>query len=353
MTRRRNSGEGSLYERKDGYWVAQYQGKYRYSKTKKQAQQKLLQLMTEANEVKPENITAEIFLVKWLESASTNLKPRTIRRYQQVIELHIKPALGKMRLTDISIEDVENLYTKMLQTVSPSTVHIAHAVLSASFKKATKWQYIKHTIIKDVVAPRIEREEAEIFDHAEVSRILAVAKSDRLNALWVLALSTGARSGELLGLQRGDVNLDDGTLQIKRTVYNGVAGTPKSRKSRRTIKLPRKALEALKHHIASKEYADGDWLFTTSKNTLIWCPTFIRSYWKPLLKRGGVDYKNFHTCRHYVASTLLSRGIPITAVSRLLGHDEIILLRTYAHVIPGMGDLTARAMDDVLSEPQN
>lgn len=236
----------------------------------------------------------------------------------------------------------------MLRSVSPSTVQLTHAVLSSSFKRAVKWGYIKHNIIKDVDAPRIEREEVKPFTPSEVSRILTVAKTDRLEALWVLALSTGMRSGELLGLQRGDVNLQAATLQVKRTIYNGECGSPKSKQSRRTIKLPSKALAVLKPHIEGKEFGDADYLFTTSRDTTICEQNFRRSYWKPLLVRAGVEYKNFHTCRHYVASTLLGKGVPITAVARTLGHNETTLLRTYAHLLPDMGEMTARVMDDAL-----
>ena len=108
-------------------------------------------------------------------------------------------------------------------------------MLSASLKRAVRLKLIQHNPCKDVEIPKIEREEVKLFDPSEVKTSLSAAKNDRLGALWVLPLTTGLREGELLGLQTCDVDLRAGTLRISRTIYNGVLGTPKSKRSRRPL----------------------------------------------------------------------------------------------------------------------
>lgn len=176
--------------------------------------------------------------------------------------------------------------------------------------------------------------------------MLTAASNDPLKALWVLALTTGMRSGELVGLKAGDFSRDAGTLRISRTVYNGQVGTPKSKRSRRTIKLPRRSLQAVSTHIEQGNYANNDWLFPSKSGKAMWASSFTEHHWRPLLQRAGIKYKNFHTCRHYVASTLISKKLPISAIARYLGHDEITLLRTYSHLIGDMQNMVAEAMND-------
>jgi integrase len=161
---RRSPGDGSLYQRKDGLWVAQYQGEYRYSKDKATAKSKLRKLMTEADEVKPKNITVGKYIDQWFEFAKPNLKPSTIKRYNEAIEVHIKPAFGDAKLHKLDARTVQDTYAGMLRDgLSASTVNIVHSVLSSAFKRAAKWCMVWHNIMADVDAPRIENREVEVF----------------------------------------------------------------------------------------------------------------------------------------------------------------------------------------------
>jgi integrase len=187
-----------------------------------------------------------------------------------------------------------------------------------------------------------------VFNPSEVKSLLSAAKNHGLEALWILALTTGLREGELLGLQTCDVDLRGRTLRVARTVYNGAVGTVKSKRSRRTITLPQIAYEALRQHIANSGLDGDDWLFPNGNGQPMWRSNFIDRHWKPLLVRAGVEYKVFHTCRHYVASTLLSNGLPITSVARFMGYDERTLLSTYSHLMPDQMEAVAAAMDNIL-----
>ncbi len=344
---RRQRGDGSCYQRKDGSWVAQYQGKYRYAQTEEAAKKKLYKMLSGEVESKPTNITVGKQLDDYLQHVTHNLKPRTVKRYREVIEVHLKPALAKSKLYELDALGIEGVYARKLQEgVSPSTVSLINAVLSAALKRAVRSKLIEHNPCKDVELPRIEREEVEVFSPDEVAALLSAAKYDPLEALWVLALCTGAREGELIGLRVQDYDPKHGTLRIARTVYNGVEGSPKSKRGRRNITLPTAARESLRVH--TEQHNGCEWMFPNTVGKPMWRSTFVENHWRPFLRRAGVEYKHFHTCRHFVASTLLSMGQPISSVARFMGHDERTLLRTYSHLMPDQMDAVAAAMDDAL-----
>jgi integrase len=191
---RRAKGEGSVYQRKDGLWVAQLNGKCRYAKTEEAAKAKLYKLLAGAEESKPENITVAKHLQDYLQHPQVHLKPRTVKRYREAIEAHLIPALGREKLHTLDAHRIEGVYaTKLEQGLSPASIHVLHAVLSASLRRALRLGLIQHNPCKDVEKPRVEREEVEVFDPSEVKFLLSAAKSDRLEALWILALTTGLR----------------------------------------------------------------------------------------------------------------------------------------------------------------
>jgi integrase-like protein len=140
----------------------------------------------------------------------------------------------------------------------------------------------------------------------------------------------------ILALQKPNIDLARGTLQVRRALIlnNSSVGTPKSKNSRRTIRLPKVALDALAKHM--QKNGEGIWVFPSKSGTNLRYHSFIRFQWKPLVERAGVAYKSFHPDRHFVASELIGRSIPISAVARYLGDNEVTLLRTCSHMIKGM-----------------
>jgi len=187
-----------------------------------------------------------------------------------------------------------------------------------------------------------------VFTPDEVRALLTEAEYSPQEAVFVLALSTGMRGGEMLALQHTDYH--NGKLDIRRNLVNNSKsiGTPKSSNSRRTIQLPEIAIEAIETHLSNDDW--GVWMFPSKVGTVLFYHNFLRFHWKPLVGRAGVEYRNFHTCRHYVASTLIGQGIPISAVARYLGDSEVTVLRTYSHLICGMETLVPAATDSVLTD---
>jgi integrase len=164
---RRMKGAGSVYERKDGYWVAQYKEQYRYAKTEREAKKKLLELIKAGETRKPcSKTTVAAFMDRWITFAEQNLKPATVKRYREAIEIHIKPNLGSNKLHKLDAMTVQDMYASMQHGgLSPATVNLVHSVMSSACKRAVKWGVLHHNIIESVEAPRIVREEVEVFTH--------------------------------------------------------------------------------------------------------------------------------------------------------------------------------------------
>jgi integrase len=182
-------------------------------------------------------------------------------------------------------------------------------------------------------------------------------------ALYVLAITTGMRQGELLALRWQDVDVENATISVRRTLTrNGgrvAIGEPKTKKSRRSIRLTSRAVEALKAHleyrlrqieILGDRYEDQSLLFTTDTGGPINPFNLRKRSFAPLLKKAKLPHIRFHDLRHTCATLLLTQGTHPKYVQELLGHATLaITLDTYSHVLPGMGDQTARATQDALS----
>jgi integrase len=162
---RRKRGEGSCYQRKDGSWVAQFKGKYRYAKDEDTAKRKLYAMLSGAEESKPSNIIVAATLDEYLQASKPNLKPRTFRRYEHAIDAHLRPAFGKQKLRKLTARDIEDVYaTKLRDGLAPATIRLMHSVLSSACKRAVRLKLVEHNVCKDVQTPRIEREEVQVFD---------------------------------------------------------------------------------------------------------------------------------------------------------------------------------------------
>ena len=199
----------------------------------------------------------------------------------------------------------------------------------------------------------------------EARRLLEGARGGRLESLYVLAVHTGMRRGELLGLKWEDVDLDGQIIRVRRTLTrtdNGkrlAVGEPKSKKSCRTVRLTQRAVEALRGHRKRQLeeklrvgglYKDRGLVFAGEAGGLINPSNLRQRSFAPLLKRAGLPSITFHDLRHTCASLLFQTNVHPKFVQELLGHASIaITLDTYSHVLPGMGDQAARAMQDAIS----
>jgi integrase len=373
---RRGNGEGTITRRKDGRWEAKYtvytaEGPKRralYGKTRKVAADKLARALadrTSGHTFDTENMTVGEYLDRWLnDSDKGSVRTSTYERHEQIVRLHLKPALGRLKLSKLTPAHVQGLYRDKLDSgLSPATVQKIHTVLHKALTQALKWNMIPRNAAEVVKAPRPVPEEMHPLSPDEARKLIEAARGDKLEAPSILAVHTGMRQGELLGLKWEDVDLNEGVIHIRRTVVRSGGrislGEPKTKGSRRPVHLTGAAVEALKAHLERQLedierlgdlYRDHGLVFTSEVGTLINPWNLRRRSFAPLLQRAGLPRIRFHDLRHTCATLLLSRNVHPKYVQELLGHATVaITLDTYSHVIRGMGDHTARAMEDVFS----
>lgn len=373
---KRGNGEGSITRRKDGLYMARYtvqtgtgpKRKAVYGNTRKEASEKMTAAIAEASK----GITADggpktvgAFLTSWLEdSVRDSVRKSTYDRNESLCRVHIVPGLGRKKLKTLGAQDVAGFYRRKLdEGCTPASVRKMHETLHKALKQAVRWGYMPRNPADDVDPPRARTEEVHPLTREEARRLLETVRGDRLEALYVVALHTGLRQGELLALRWKDLDLEERTLQVRRTVTKdggklGI-GPTKTAKGRRTVKLTRDATEALRRHLARQleeieglgdHFEENGLVFCTSKGTLI-NPTNLRKRsLAPLLGKAGLPHMTFHQLRHTAATILLLKNVNPKIVSEMLGHATIaITLDTYSHVLPNMQDSAVAAMEEAFS----
>ncbi len=349
--------EGSVYQRRDGRWVAKYKDargtwRYIYRKTKAEARQALRQALKDRDEgISPNKITVSAFLDSWLEEVRNSISHRTWLNHECIVRLHLIPAIGAMRLAKLSPKDTHALYKdKLAEGLSRGRIRKIHVTLNRALKDAVRWRYISRNPAAEVTPPQEYQREMDVLSVQQVKQLLSAARDDRLEAAYVLPATVGLRQGECLALRYEDIDFDKGTLKVRRTVWRNNVYPPKTPHSRRTIKLPRIALDALKRHRDNNGGATEGWLFPTKHGNSVDAHNFIHRPWKRMLRKAGLpETTRYHDLRHGAASLLLSQGVPVPAVSSYLGHrNSSITLSIYAHMIDGMEGMAAQGMDEAL-----
>jgi integrase len=225
---------------------------------------------------------------------------------------------------------------------------------------------VPRNVTEAVKLPRPIPKEMRPLSAEEARRLLRTARGERLEALYVLAVTTGMRQGELLALRWQDVDLENATINVRRTLTrNGgriAIGEPKTKKSRRSIRLAPQAAEALGGHLKRQlwdievlgdRYEDQGLVFATDTGAPINPSNLRQRSFAPLLTRAKLPQVRFHDLRHTCATLLFAKGTHPKYVQELLGHSSIaITLDTYSHVLPSMGDQTARAMQEANSSTE-
>ena len=350
--RRRIKGSGSVYTRKDGRVVGQYEvngrTRYIYGKDETEVADRVAEAIKNRDVgIDSENMTVGGYLDRWLVAIKDTIRTGSWKQYEMIVRLHIKPTLGKVRLEKLNALQVQSFYRERLDAgLSPRRVQYVHVTVRKALKDAVRWRLITYNVADAVTPPRPAKPEITPLNAEQVKVLLAAGRGDRLEALYVLAVTTGMRIGEMFGLKWSDVDLDAGTLQVRRTAApDGTTNAPKTASSRRTVRLSRLAVQALTRHPRSAE-----WVFASAAGTPIGVCNFHKNSWRPLLKRAGLPHARVHDLRHTAATLMLSRGVPVKVVSEMLGHADVsTTLSIYAHVLPDMQSKAADAMDDALS----
>jgi len=274
------------------------------------------------------------------------------------------PRIGHIKLVKLSPLDLQRLYADRLDSgLSSTTVHHLHVVLHRLLKQAVRLGINSSNVTEAVDAPRRTLLEITTWNAEQVSRFLAAADEHYLAVFWRLALLTGMRRGELLGLKWEDIDLDRGSLAVRRTLSRGKGGTwelsqPKTASGRRSIALPASCVTSLRKHKATQNaerlrlgeiWDDQDFVFTNRTGGPLHVNSLALQFAK-LTKATALPKIRFHDLRHTSATLLLAQGVNPKIVQERLGHADISMtLNRYSHVTPDMQRLAADALDEAFS----
>jgi integrase len=279
--------------------------------------------------------------------------------------VHLKPTLGRLKLKVLTPTHVRGLYQEKLDDgLAPRTVQHIHTTLRKALKEAVQDGLIPRNAADAVKAPRPRKKEINPLAPEQARVFLDVASGDRFEALYVLAIHCGLREGELLGLKWDDLDLEAGTLSVRRTLsetreVGRIFEPPKNGKGR-SIKLTLGAIEALRGHLGRQlkeiervgdRYQDQGLVFPSQAGTPMNAKNLTARSFKPLLVQAGLSHSvRLHDLRHTCATLLFGKVVHPKIVQELLGHATIaITLDTYSHVLPDMQSEAVVAMQALLS----
>ena len=411
MAKRRGHNEGSIRQRPDGLWEARVSlpnGKRKslYGKTAADVRGKLRAAFKDVDDgvdlSASGRLTIEQYVDRWVAAIKPAVKPRTWQGYESICRVRVVPRIGRKQLAKLTALDLQTLYADLEASgLSARSVHHTHRCLHRAFVQAQRWSLLARNPCDGATAPRPRRTEMRIWTAEQATIFLAsVADDPQASALYTLALTTGMRQGELLGLRWSDVELAAGTLRVSQVLHRrkGVPtfDTPKTARSRRAIVLSNRATAALRLHrdrqafrrrVAGDEWQGGDLVFTNATGGPL-DPSWVTGRFKQTVEGGGPPKRRgghgsggeqrredragadacrgrdgdspcaeraslptirFHDLRHTAATLLLAQGVHTKVVSEMLGHATVSLtLDVYSHWVPTLHEQAAAAMDAAL-----
>jgi integrase len=380
---RRDKGSGSVYQRSDGRYVASLTdgtGHRRsfYARSLVEAEERLAtarQRDRQGLKLTHGRQTFDAWLTKWLEAKRRQVRVSTWSAYRGHLTRYVigKP-IGSVQLVDLRAEDLASLYASLEGTLSPQTIRHLATVLRQALRAAVEGGEILRNPAEFVKPPRVTRPAMTTLTAKQAEALIRAASEDDLEALWVLAVTTGMRLGECLGLRWRSVDERRGALSVETSLtVNGQRATltePKSAASRRRVSLSEFAVDALRRRRADErdrvrtgeravsstpEFADL--VFTNARGEPLDPRALVTKRFGPLLTKAGLPHVRFHDLRHTAATLLLASGEHPKVVSAMLGHSTIrTTLDLYSHVSDAMTRQAARTMDRLLgweAEPED
>lgn len=385
---RRGRGESSIYEKRrrwktrDGsvrekvQWVAvvseghdekddvksgkrRRRRKFIYADSKRDVQEKLQKYLGKhgGSSAQTDRSPFVNFVGHFIEDARANLSPNTARSYEQVLRLHVLPHIGRLKLDQIDAVRLRRFYSELRRDgLSPSLVARVHVTLRRVLNVAKREERIEANPLDRVDAPAYKRPPARAMTVEQVEAFLRAARGHRLEALFVLAVTTGMRQGELFALRWDAIDLKRRTLSVTHSVQE-IGGEleriePKTDTSKRRIELSKMAIDALERRleIGHTEEHKSPYAFPSPAGGLLRKSNFLRRVYFPMRAAAGIpDTVPFHSLRHTAATMLLLQGVSPRVVQELLGHADVRLtLGTYSHVLPTLQRQAADALDQLL-----
>lgn len=341
--------------------------------TKKKAEARLAEILHALETglyIEPAKLTVGQYLEKWLEATKPNIAGKTFERYAEIARRQLAPALGKILLSKLSPLQIQAAHAKALTSgrldgkkggvLSAQTVLHHHRVLREALNQAVKWRLLARNPADAVDPPKPQRKEMHAIDATKMAWLLDIVGGTRLYMPVLLALTTGMRRGEFLGVRWADIDFEAATVAVRRSIEQTKEGvrfkSPKGKRGR-LLHLPALTIEALKVHRAAQDlsraaigeaYASGD-LVCAQPDGNIWPPDTFSVQFAKLAKRIGMKGVRLHDMRHSHATHLLQEGVHPKVVSERLGHSTVsITMDIYSHVMPGMQESAAGKIDATL-----
>lgn len=335
--------------------------------TKRALEERIREVLNQADNralVGYDRITVAEFTRRWLESVEPNPRPSTFRRYQDIMNGHVLPLIGHIKLVKLSPLDIQRLYADRIASgLSSTTVHLLHVVLHRTLKQAVRWGMVPRNVTEMVDPPRRTSPEITTWSSDQVADFFAATDQHYLAAFWRLRLPTGMRRGELLRLKWEDIDLTRGSLAVRRTISRGKSGTweigePKTASGRRSIAVPQSCTAPLRKHRVDQNkerlrlgelWGNHGFVFTNRTGRPLHVNSLAFQFEK-LTKATGLPKIRFQDLRHTGATLLLAKGSHPKIVQERLGHSDISMtLNRYSHVTPDMQRLAAEALDEAFS----
>jgi integrase len=342
--------------------------------TKKDAERELRELLHSVESgtyVKPSKLTVAEFLEGWLEDyVMISTAPRTAERYEEIVRVHLIPALGSLPVTALRPEHIQRYYTRALESgrrdgkggLSPLTVHHYHRVLYEALKYGVRHGILVRNVAEAVDPPRPESKQLVIPRANEVQLILNAAEGTPYYALFFTIAYTGMRRSEALGLRWCDVNLETSTISVTQTLHQLRSGEyifrePKNKHSKRQIALPPSLAILLWQHQLKQEHAHKllgkplipkDLVFSHPDGRPL-RPNSVTRAFQTIADSVGLRGARLHNLRHAHATILLQEGVHPKIVQERLGHSSVsTTLDIYSHVMPGLQEAAARKFEEGL-----
>jgi integrase len=322
--------------------------------SRRDAEKELARRLAGETDSSPAKLTLAAYLDQWQAANRKRLAPNTVRTYGYMVE-RLTARLGAVLLTRLSPYQIQEHYAQELEEQAASSVNLQHAVLRRALRQARRWKLLDYNPTDDVDPPRFVPPEIRALGPADLSRLMDAA-GPALRPALVLAILSGIRRGELLGLQWSDLDWEAGRLLVQRQLRLGETGLeygpPKSRAGRRSLTLPVLALEELTAHQRRQEGLRREtptWqefgLIFPREDGRPWHPSTFGNRYRTLRAVAGFPEVRLHDLRHAALTLLHALGVPQKVVMARAGHASPAMTNRYLHTLPGQDEDAAERLE--------
>jgi integrase len=378
----RANNEGTIYQRKDGRWVAcvtQFKdGKrkrvYRYADSEEEARKQLTDLKHRQDHHQPiqfDHKSVGAFLQMWLETfIRPRRKPRTWASYHHTIHKYVLPAIGKEPLSDLAPELIQEVINYHYERRRQRTAAYIRTILRGAFERAVKLKRMAWNPVDALDTVTVSARETEVYTAEQAEKFLKAAESHRLEALFWVAIGMGLRKSELCGLPLTELDLEDPSIHVCETIQrvklpgekksHMIQGSPKSKASQRSLPIPDCVLEALQRHMARREeqrllagtaWKESGRVFTTTIGSALDGDNLTKAF-QEIADAAKVPRIRFHDLRHTCGTFLHAQGVSPFTIQEILGHSQLVTTRRYTHVDAALQKSALGKVGELLKKPE-